>query len=787
MASKEMAIFHKSQWLKGSFLGSEATDNNRLVNRLKVLNDSSFSEPVSSDWVENNLLDLYSSIDIEGNKINLKVLKESSEKTFTEEEFSVVESSFIKNGIPEELDYISLEFDWKALKTNYEEKAYIEFKNSLNSTHRIILTNKSKIRLFTTDGEMQTEQDVVDSSPESIGSISSFITNDLTDWFVDLRLDYDENESAYYIETRLRSSGYESIWYRSLFGTEKINKIRFIQKANPNLNSVVEKELNIKEIYVEGFETGLSYESDIFDGGENQTIWESFTIDGRFPEESLIDDGSNALELRLYASDSREGLKADETRSYSIIPTEEEFNIITELEEANEKLKGRYLLVEIAPSKSKNYQNSIDYFKVEYIEPSSLSDYVQKEVTEALTSKVVGPGGGVVSLSTEYFPVNLYIPEGALTTEETITIRRVASAESIFADDIIGFEFGPEGLEFLKPAVLEVDYSSFNFNSYQSEEGLRLAYLDNIEPEELETVIDTNRNKAISYVEHFSMYGIMATDNLYSSRTKIAASKLPRWMKVREKDSNFQKILNHGFFSELDYAGKMYYKVLKNYFLETADTKMKYIAFKTKIKNFLNGSEYPIIGSSEEYVAKYKGRYIPITFDERKFYNSKEELCYLDLSSEVIYFLQDYDMELKIINKYNSNIYSLKKELIEHKIWNVFDEFALLFDIERNKREDNQSLKERILDYGINPGDSTEEGLRNHIARELSLKKEDVRVNSLSDKNYMEELKFADGSATDRLLSISNYINNHLNIYWDQWVWDEGYWNVEGGSYDFIY
>jgi hypothetical protein len=107
--------------------------------------------------------------------------------------------------------------------------------------------------------------------------------------------------------------------------------------------------------------------------------------------------------------------------------------------------------------------------------------------------------------------------------------------------------------------------------------------------------------------------------------------------------------------------------------------------------------------------------------------------------------------------------------------------------MERNEKETNEELKERILDYGINPGDSTTEGLRNHIARELSLNKDEVNVNSLSDDSYLNKLKKADGSASERLLSISSYINNHLNVYWDQWVWDEGYWNIENQKYSFVF
>ena len=79
---------------------------------------------------------------------------------------------------------------------------------------------------------------------------------------------------------------------------------------------------------------------------------------------------------------------------------------------------------------------------------------------------------------------------------------------------------------------------------------------------------------------------------------------------------------------------------------------------------------------------------------------------------------------LKLIDKETGKeYYSTNKKLQYHKIWNVFDEHALFFNLERNLKEDNESLRERILDFGKNPGNSTREGLLNHIARELGISK----------------------------------------------------------------
>jgi len=789
MASKEIAIFHKTQWSKGEFSGSYATDNNTLVNQLKVLNADNFSSPVYSNWQENNILPEYTDINISGNNINLSVNKTDTEKTLSETEFAIVETGFVQSGIPKRLEYISLKFDWETFKTNFEEKCTIQFNDGANSIHNVILNNKSEINLYTSDGINENTNQVLDSSPDSIGSIDSLITNELTDWFVDVKLDYDSVSSMYYIETRLRSSGYESIWYRNLFGPNSILNLKIIQNANSNVNAIVQKRLTIKDILVEGYEETPSYKSQVFDSGELNTIWNNITINGNFPIESILTDETNSFKIIAKTSNEIESIDDTTTlKDFIIVPDVEEFTVIEDLIAEEEELTGRYLVLQIAPSINKNYQNEINYIKIDYTLPSTLKDYEQVEVTEASASATIGSLGGVIHLDTTYFPVKLYIPPDALSGDTTITIRRVPTSEGLFAEDIIGFEFNPSGLEFNIPVLLEVDYGNFSFNAYQNEEGLKLAYLDNIEPEQLDTLVNKNKKKAISYIEHFSHYGLIATDNLYSIRTANAATKHPRWMKIRDKYSNFQKILNHGAFVEVDKAHNLNYQILRNYFLDMADESMKFIAFKTYLKNFKADESIPIIEDTDRYIAKYKGKYIPITFSQADFYNSKEELCYLNIESNVIYFAQPYTVnELKIIDKQTNILYFLQEDLSEHKIWNVFDEFALLFDFERNSKEDNKSLKERILDYGNSPSDATKEGLINHIARELGIGKSEIKINSLNNNNYLDSLKNADGSASNKLKSITSYINNHLNIYWNQWIWDEGYWETNINNFGFIY
>lgn len=287
-------------------------------------------------------------------------------------------------------------------------------------------------------------------------------------------------------------------------------------------------------------------------------------------------------------------------------------------------------------------------------------------------------------------------------------------------------------------------------------------------------------------------YVLIANDNLYTPRTQGMANKLPRWMKVRDKDSNFQQIVNYAGARKLDDLHEKISAVIKNKFIGLADIHTKYIAFKTKISNF---EGFELKGNPDNYTFKYKGKYIPITLKEVEFATSKKELAYYNTKTKIVYFAQPYkhnitedDNNLKVINKETKKEYYLKKELIRHDIWNPFDEFAYLFDLKRLPEEDNKSFKERILDVNKNPGNSTKEGLRNHIARELGIDKSEVVIEELCDDSYRQSMMYPDG-VDEKLISIVRYIKENIPLFWNELTWDEGYWDIvdkNGNGYDFI-
>ena len=118
-------------------------------------------------------------------------------------------------------------------------------------------------------------------------------------------------------------------------------------------------------------------------------------------------------------------------------------------------------------------------------------------VASVSASKVIGPEGGVLEVGAN----TLTVPAGALSREVTIT--GVAPSGSVNR-----IEFGPEGLQFHKPAKLEMGYANCDLMgilspkhiAYTTDE-LRILNL-------LKTVDDLQSRTLTTELKHFSDYAI---------------------------------------------------------------------------------------------------------------------------------------------------------------------------------------------------------------------------------------------------------------------------------------
>ena len=504
---RELIIYNQSDWNKGTLFGSYATDDNKLTNGFKTLGSTCFDNPILADYKEEIKSD---SVDFKrkGNNIRLDVNRPTG-KLYPEDIFCKVYTNFYDKDMNEtEVDIVSIHFSWDAHKTHLEEMGSIKFKTKGAAEQEVIFTNRAQIKIRNFDGEKEINAIVDETGSNSIGNFASYVSNSLNNWYVDAVLYYDNDTNSYKINTRLRGSGYESRWYQFDFGQNKINGLEFTQYANKNTNTPVEKRLNIQEIYIDGFHTGTSYKSQIFDTYENNSVWENINFNGFFAYSQLPHGTeTNTMEIEVFADNNYENVVNEKDCAYKKVVLlekdfeEKEFNYLLELREDDQELKGRYMAIKISNSTSRFYQNNLHYIRVQYTPSSEIDEESYQEVTNAIVIENIDEKGGVLELGTESFNARLYIPPGALDGAETITMQRVGSEEEIFAGDMIGFKFKPEGLEFNKLCLLEVDYASFKFGPYQSEDGFQLGYLKNNEPEQfIETIISKQHKKALSYI-----------------------------------------------------------------------------------------------------------------------------------------------------------------------------------------------------------------------------------------------------------------------------------------------
>jgi hypothetical protein len=504
---REYIIYNKTDWNKGVFNGGIPTNRDTLVNGFKELDDSSFTFPKFSDY-KNKINSDYAKVvtSKDENKIKLSVEKGTKDGVFDKEYFCKSFTKIFTEGKLEESSKVfRIHFNWSAYKTQLEETGSIVFKSEIGPKTEVILTNRSKIMIknFNTAGK-EDYVEVNKTGSNSIGNFASYINNDLRDFYLDYQI---HNNKAH---IKFSSNGYESEWYSFDFDGKEINELEFLLNANKDTNSIVNKELEIKNINIDGYQNELSYSSKVFDSKETNSEWKTLNSKGSFNTNYLLgyEADVNLIKIELYSSNDieelnkKQGLKKEILISRSDY-SKDSFEIIEELQDSVSELKGRFLKAYIYLSSSSLIQNEIEYLRFEYIPGNEIDESKPQQVDEITVSKVIGSSGGIIDTNSDFFNTRIYIPEGSLSSDTSITIKRIASKDNVFASDMIGFDLSPKGLVFNKPVLLEVDYNKFDFNVYQSEEGLRLGFIDNNEPEEFFTIIDPTNKKALAYVDKF--------------------------------------------------------------------------------------------------------------------------------------------------------------------------------------------------------------------------------------------------------------------------------------------
>jgi hypothetical protein len=110
-------------------------------------------------------------------------------------------------------------------------------------------------------------------------------------------------------------------------------------------------------------------------------------------------------------------------------------------------------------------------------------------------SETIGPEGGFISVGRN----SLFIPRGALTGRVRITAEQVRGTTN-------SVRFGPEGLQFEKPAVLTMNYDNCVLVLVQK----KIVYTDEqLKVLEVLRSLDLFRAKVVSaQIDHFSRYAV---------------------------------------------------------------------------------------------------------------------------------------------------------------------------------------------------------------------------------------------------------------------------------------
>lgn len=188
-----------------------------------------------------------------------------------------------------------------------------------------------------------------------------------------------------------------------------------------------------------------------------------------------------------------------------------------------------------------------------------------------------------------------------------------------------------------------------------------------------------------------------------------AAKQFPRWTNLRRRpiDSNAGKILR-SVVEEIAKVEDAIIEYKKDFFL------VNYIGREDTIVDYVY---YAQVGDIEDLsVFSLEDPSYPITEDESAFYRDKTIALYKDG------YIFLYETNDKNILSYTYKNVPYKAAIEEQHVWNIFDEFAWWYGLERFEGERNASLLQRCRLQFINRPNSTEDGIRHTILNAANAK-----------------------------------------------------------------
>lgn len=340
----------------------------------------------------------------------------------------------------------------------------------------------------------------------------------------------------------------------------------------------------------------------------------------------------------------------------------------------------------------------------------------------------------------------------------------------------------------------------------------------------------------------------------FSKHLKTIQDKLPSWMRMKKDKRSTGALFLNVIGMELDDVEFIVDYAYKQSYIESVNLNQAYEAFKTVLPANLH-SDYIYKVQGDIYDLEETNNMVDFLTGlpddglqyREVFYNNP---YFIDWKSRVLYTRKTYNVSeeheegmvvLDVFKENGVHLETLKLPLRYHHVWNFLDEFGYLLDTPRLYREPNRQYKRRILDVFKHPANSGETGLRNGIARELSLVRYEtwkdtgnplylkyprvdpntieingesvdsiyirqtrrgrwaiepmdnlgenaevsyvtgVEMHELHNKEnyaFQNELFTARGTATPKLEHYVQRITDQVPIFWGHFKWDEGFWDI---------
>lgn len=275
-----------------------------------------------------------------------------------------------------------------------------------------------------------------------------------------------------------------------------------------------------------------------------------------------------------------------------------------------------------------------------------------------------------------------------------------------------------------------------------------------------------------------------------SNSAKNILKKFPSWMKMYE-DSEDQA--SEDTFIPNSVGGKFVNSVL-NDTLDFFDTQIDL----HNINRFINSADL------SQLAWIYSSLNVPNVFN--KVYGDGIELAKIDdildlyeaKESDYVYYHNPINREIITIKKYSSlytsNYSTGQTQLIQGPLqkFNWFDEFGARVGLNRMYLEDNTSFKFRILDVFLNPIDTTIDGFKRTLRREMDLWKAygatpdhttqyaTPVIMEMQDIEASIEYFNIDGSPKQKFIDLVRVLNEKYPTNWGYFRFNNALWDIAG-------